>query len=549
MTDNSILINYEKQIIHYLMKDPSYIEEIFFDRDISLDFFSDNDIRNAANICLKYYKKHKSVLVEEEILNIIDSEIKEGNLEKHESSNIATIFNEAIYSFTLEKEQFNRVFYEWLNAEVTPIAKKKIEECLPSLNAYKGLEGVSDLIKKLESIYILNVNATGIETINIAEEVEKQIEDIDKRRKNPQCYMGISTGIKALDEIFYGFENGTLNLIGGVTGTGKSTFILNVSKNIYEMSGKNVLIISLEMPISQWARKYNSLDFAVNYSSLLRGDKTLLSDDSWDKVKNKLLLRKSKKQLGSYNVISFPSGVYSWTYITKEIEKRYPNYKPDIIFVDQLSLINLSVFGKNTLKRDALGLLTKQIRSYAQLKRIPIVCAVQANRASIEKKKNGQRVINIEIDNIEDSNQIGADADSFIAVAPISDDLLLVKTAKQREGPKTSIKLKQKLDVCRIYDENQDLEFSNDSMEKIEDLTYDSSTGFLNEEIDNLMTSNPKEEKTDDSINLLIESINEDEYVLGEVQTEVINKDDKFFDDVNVGQIICEIKSVDEYLS
>jgi len=457
---DEVILDLEKQILSYLLKDSKYIKDIFIDEKLDHRYFYDKDIKIIILLIQKNYDKYKTCLVFGELQKYLDEMQIEKKIEEIEAYNIASVFEEASkIGEILTDEQYQRVLDSWREAESSKKVKEVLKKSSNYITNYQGF-GAIDFIKgEFEKIRTPRRLSSGISSLDINMDIDSQINDIIDRRENPDKFRGIPTGIPIFDTIFNGFENGTLTLIGGVIGTGKSTLMLNISRNQFIKYVKKILIVSLEMPDIQWARKYNSLDSQLDYTAILKGikDKNLgISDEQITILKEKLRDRKNTKNQGDYRILSLPAKSKTWKEIELEIEQRFTGYVPDIIFVDQLSLINVSCYNVS-LRREQLGECTKDIRAYAQRQKIPICVAVQANRASIERDKNGKRTININIENVEDSNQVGADADNFIALEPIDKYKLVLKTAKQREGTTDTVIVKTILSRCAIYDEMENI--------------------------------------------------------------------------------------------
>lgn len=66
---------------------------------------------------------------------------------------------------------------------------------------------------------------------------------------------GIMTGFKQLDELTRGIQKGEVWVFCGYTGDGKSQTLLNMAYNACVKGGKNVVVVSLEMPMKQVRRR------------------------------------------------------------------------------------------------------------------------------------------------------------------------------------------------------------------------------------------------------------------------------------------------------
>ena len=507
------IIKLEKQILYYLLSDAKHIQYIFNKMKVKTNYFQDFRINMIVKILSDNYDQHQSVLVREELLLHLDTKASAKIINETEFSNVLDVYDDVTHpdKFDLKDDQFNRIFKDWLEVEASPRAKKIIHKHLPLIES-KGLEGVAAMNEELERTLVKpDQYVSSISSLDLKRDISRQAEDfLDRRDEEKRAgLIGIKTGIKKLDNIFAGFEkkSGSLTLIGGLVGHGKSTLMLNFSLNQCKKKdiAAKVLVVTLEMPDIQWARKLNCIDLQMKYLDFLSGNKKDVSESSAEKFLLGLKDR-SENFPGEYKILFIPAEAYSWEDIVGEIDKRFPGYDPDIIYIDQLSLINL---GKHSNERRdvALGLVARDIRAYAQTRSVAIALAVQANRSSIQRSKSGEKEIDISIENVEDSNKVGAHADNFIAIHQAGENKVFIKIAKQREGAKKVVCLTANQEFCVFYDET-DIDVMNCLSEeiKLEDFEEDEDeTGAVSEMKNSLddafgITEEREPEKKEDKI-------------------------------------------------
>ena len=266
MAQNDKTVLLEKQVLSFLLKDESYIEEVFNSKGFPLSFFSDRNNNTIAKLIKENYDNYKTKLVQKEWMQILDDLFKSDKIGDPEYGTLLSLFEELTNSddFELEASQFDRIVVDWANYEANPLVKEAISKHIKLLNDFKTFDARDAFITELDKIPVFGKKNYGVKTGDIVEDVDRQIEDLRRRRENPDIFKGIPTGMCGLDKIFNGFEKGTLTLIGGIVGSGKSTFMLNISRNVYETFGKNVLVVSLEMSTDQWERKYNYADLRLD---------------------------------------------------------------------------------------------------------------------------------------------------------------------------------------------------------------------------------------------------------------------------------------------
>ena len=142
------------------------------------------------------------------------------------------------------------------------------------------------------------------------------LEELAKRKSN-----SINTGYKELDESLGGFKPGELIIIAGRPGMGKTTFAINLIKNMC-YANKRVAMFSLEMSESSLASKIVSFESNVLLKKILNHK---LDGKDWEKVTF------SAPKFKKYNLLIDDSSYVNVSTIEEEISK-IENI--DIIFVD-----------------------------------------------------------------------------------------------------------------------------------------------------------------------------------------------------------------------
>lgn len=99
--------------------------------------------------------------------------------------------------------------------------------------------------------------------------------------KEKEQYMGIPTGFSYLDRVLGGgFHRSDLILIGARPGMGKTSFALNVARNM-AMKGRKTLFFSLEMSNEQLAQRIISTEARIVSNKLRTGE---ITDADWEKL-------------------------------------------------------------------------------------------------------------------------------------------------------------------------------------------------------------------------------------------------------------------------
>lgn len=308
------------------------------------------------------------------------------------------------------------------------VARKQIEEG----NMESALPFLKDSIEKTMKIY--STNGVGTDIISNID----RLQEYETRLTNGE--ETLSLGIDALDEAFGGLLLDDLFLIFARLGHGKS-YLMTYFAHVLHKQGRKILFYSGEMDASQVGYRYDSIDSGFSNKDLLFG-RPLKG------TKNVALYETYLKNLAKNEVffkVITPSDLGGRFINMNDLRNMAEEYKPDVIFVDQLSLVDDIKSTKATLKREKYDNIMADLRVLAQTKRIPIFVAAQANRQSATKDDEGDFTVP-EMEHIAESDAVGhhcTRAIGFCTNKEEDSNLKKMKIAikKNRHGGESDFKL------------------------------------------------------------------------------------------------------------
>jgi archaellum biogenesis ATPase FlaH len=186
----------------------------------------------------------------------------------------------------------------------------------------------------------------------------------------------ISTGWKDIDEKLYGgFNRGELNIFCGSAGTGKSTFLQNLSLNWME-AGLNGIFITFEMGQDLVAMRIDSMITGFGSRDIYK---------NLDDVE--LKIKMAGKKCGRLKIKYMPSQstVNQIKAYVKELAIQ-ENFIPDFICLDYLDLIMPSgakVDVSDVFTKDKL--VCEELRNYSIELRVLLASASQLNRSAFDE--------------------------------------------------------------------------------------------------------------------------------------------------------------------
>ena len=234
-------------------------------------------------------------------------------------------------------------------------------------------------------------------------------------------FAGIPTGFPDIDAATGGLQSQWLTVVGGRLGSGKTMTMLRMAWEAV-WQGHRVLYLSLEQSASQIAYRIHS--FASHQIS--DGKETINSLD---------LVRGTGFQPNTYrnllqNIEQNTNGELfvndtSRGRITPDILASLINdKKPDIVFVDYLTLMQADGFKENWQRA---SYISGQLKMLASQNEIPIVVGSQLNRSGIGGSADNEHLAG--------SDSVGQDADLVLLVSDKSHSVKKLRVSKFRHGP------------------------------------------------------------------------------------------------------------------
>ena len=143
----------------------------------------------------------------------------------------------------IEQELLQRMF-PGQDSQLIEVVFTDVNEIAGLQATYSYFERVIELMRKKGIIVSVQENVEKLGIIK-GKELKRLVDSIDNNADN-SCN-GLSTGIDELDELVGGFENGMLYIIGGRPMTGKTTFAIDIVKNLAVRQERVVEMCSLEL--------------------------------------------------------------------------------------------------------------------------------------------------------------------------------------------------------------------------------------------------------------------------------------------------------------
>lgn len=392
---------YETVIIYNCLLDSQYLGGVIDFLDLSL--FKNNDIRAVVGIISKFYTDHGTAPTTTEIKTYLTTdELKES-------------FKRVVTSLTDIDKKFNKD--ELLTNTELFIKERAIYNTL--LDAAEKLDrkklDTAELLQSVEKA--VSVNLTTEKGLEIFDDIDVLIDDLNKVEPT------IPSGWKWLDnKIGGGFQaNGrALYVFIGETNVGKSIFLGNIASAI-ALQNKTVLIVSLEMPETMYARRLASSITNIPLSNLATDSQSL-----------RALIKetKEKKQKAKILIKEFAPSTLTPSQLSGFIKKLIQGgIRPDAIVLDYLNIMHSTV-GNNSYEK--IKHLAEKVRALSYEFNCPIITASQINRSGYDTSEPG-------LSTISESIALPATSDCVFTIWQSDQDkelnIINLGVVKNRFGP------------------------------------------------------------------------------------------------------------------
>jgi len=208
-------------------------------------------------------------------------------------------------------------------------------------------------------------------------------------------YVGIPSGISALDAVTTGLNRSDLIIVGARPGMGKTSFALNIARNVAVQQNKAVAFFNLEMSREQMVNRLLSSEAKIESKKLRTGN---LTPDEWTRMAAASdILCKVPIYLDDTASITVP-----------QMKARILRQKNiDLVVVDYLQLMHSSTRTENRVQE--VSEITRSLKIMAKELNIPVMVCAQLARGT-EKQANHRPALA----DLRESGSIEQDADQVL---------------------------------------------------------------------------------------------------------------------------------------
>ena len=207
-------------------------------------------------------------------------------------------------------------------------------------------------------------------------------------------YIGIPCGIGALDKMITGLNKSDLIILGARPGMGKTSFALNIVRNVALGAGKTVCFFSLEMSRDQLAQRMLSSEAGIKSEKLRTGE---LEDAEWTR------LAQAGENLSKANIFFDETSTITVPEMKAKLRRMKP--APDLVVIDYLGLMKSARNIDNRVQE--VSEITRNLKIMAKELKVPVIACAQLSRGTETKGKSHKPALS----DLRDSGSIEQDAD------------------------------------------------------------------------------------------------------------------------------------------
>ena len=251
---------------------------------------------------------------------------------------------------------------------------------------------------------------------------------IEQRHQSGTELIGISTGIRDLDDAISGLQNSDLIIAAGRPGMGKTALVLNIAEHA-ALENLPVAVFSMEMSAESLMLRLLAGMSKIDSRQLRRG---LIRDSEWPN------LARVANAIGAAPLFIDDSPGLSPLELKAKARRLKHEHGINLIIVDYLQLMRGS--GRHTVREQEISEISRSLKALARELDIPVIACSQLNRQV--ENRNDKRP---GLADLRESGAIEQDADVilFLYRDEIYNDsknnlergIAEVIIGKQRNGP------------------------------------------------------------------------------------------------------------------
>lgn len=293
---------------------------------------------------------------------------------------------------------YGRAIHEaWKRRTLIDIGETVVNEAFDPLATPAADDVVSRAVAALESAF---GDAQDRKAVSLDEAITDALQAADEasRREGPA---GLATGFPSIDERLGGLEDGTLNVLAGRPGMGKSALGMQIAVNVARQ-GIGVLVVSLEMSARELARRIMASMSGVPVSVIKAGKM-----NTWQAGK----LVEAARELKGLPLSIEDGGGLTMAQIDIRVRAAHRRHGVGLVAIDHLHIVKPEEADERNGGTWAIGKISRSLKVLAKRHRIPVLALAQLSRG-VEGRDDKRPVLS----DLRQAGDIEQDADTVAFV-------------------------------------------------------------------------------------------------------------------------------------
>lgn len=278
-----------------------------------------------------------------------------------------------------------------------------------------------------------------------------------EKLQNSECFSGISTGFKSLDEVLTGLKKNDLIVIGGQPASGKTALALSIMLNVAVDQNLPVLYISLESSALELSKRIIRMRSGISGEKLDGAGK--LEPNEWEQLECKM------KRVEKAPIFIEERPDLTIGHIRNIVRTQIEKNGIRLVIIDYMQLIKGRVDCRINREQE-MSSISRELKSLAKECQVPIV-AISSLSRQLSNRQNTNSNSRPQISDLRDSGSIEFESDVILLLYPrdfpglAGDDFdgnkITLIVAKNRDGECRDINLEYDWRELRISEFEEDL--------------------------------------------------------------------------------------------
>lgn len=241
----------------------------------------------------------------------------------------------------------------------------------------------------------------GATTVTAADAIEAALERARVIQESDSELIGVTSGIRDLDNILRGFQGGKVYTVGARPAVGKSVVALTFARAAAK-AGHRVAFISLEMDRTEIGERIGVAESGVSSDLLKEGR---LAEDDWSR------LRAAKDRIEGWNLMVEDQTMALESVMAVVGREASKDGGLGLVVIDYLQLMEVDGGNGKMSRQEQVSTMSRSVKKLARRHDVAVVSLSQLSRESEKRNGDARRPI---IADLRESGSLEQDSDVVI---------------------------------------------------------------------------------------------------------------------------------------